>query len=287
MSNSYAIITPAYNEESFIDNTIRSVINQSILPSCWVIVNDGSIDRTSEIIKKYLPHFNWIKLIEKTRDNTPFGVHAVENFKLGLKFIDKPWNYIVKLDADLSIDRADYFEYQLYEFSKNKLLGISSGITYYYKQGKKIVAKHPSWRTTGALKMYRKECFDSMGGLTAIYGWDGLDDYKARYNNWKTKTFFNLEVNHLAKERDINRHSSNKIFFKKGESFYLRGYSLVFIILKSIQILIKEKKIQKASHFFKGFYYSSIQKTEKVVTINEQRFIRHFQIKRFFHLIND
>ena len=47
-SISYVLITPARNEETFIETTIQSVIKQTILPVKWVIVNDGSTDATSK-----------------------------------------------------------------------------------------------------------------------------------------------------------------------------------------------------------------------------------------------
>ena len=61
---SYVLITPARNEEKYIERTIKSVISQTILPMRWVIVNDGSTDRTDEIINKYLVQNKWIKLLK-------------------------------------------------------------------------------------------------------------------------------------------------------------------------------------------------------------------------------
>ena len=50
----YVLITPARNEEAFIEKTIESVIHQTVLPVKWVIVDDGSTDRTAEIVCRYL-----------------------------------------------------------------------------------------------------------------------------------------------------------------------------------------------------------------------------------------
>ena len=59
----YILITPAYNEEAFIEDTIRSVISQTILPTKWVIVSDGSTDCTDEIVGKYLSSNSWIDFV--------------------------------------------------------------------------------------------------------------------------------------------------------------------------------------------------------------------------------
>ena len=59
----YVLITPARNEERHIENTIRSVIAQTVLPEKWVIVSDASTDKTDEIALRYAHQFNFIKLI--------------------------------------------------------------------------------------------------------------------------------------------------------------------------------------------------------------------------------
>ena len=54
------IITPACNEGNHLPELIQSMIAQSYLPLEWVIVDDGSIDGTSDIIKKASIKHSWI-----------------------------------------------------------------------------------------------------------------------------------------------------------------------------------------------------------------------------------
>ena len=61
---SYVLITPARNEEAFIEKTIESVINQTFLPVKWVIVDDGSTDKTREIVSRYLVQYRWIEMVQ-------------------------------------------------------------------------------------------------------------------------------------------------------------------------------------------------------------------------------
>lgn len=53
----YVLITAARNEESFITKTLDSVTAQTQLPEHWVIIDDGSTDRTAEIIENYVSRF--------------------------------------------------------------------------------------------------------------------------------------------------------------------------------------------------------------------------------------
>jgi glycosyltransferase involved in cell wall biosynthesis len=53
----YVLITPARNEEAFIEKMIESVINQTVPPVKRVTVDDGSTDRTAEIVSRYLVQY--------------------------------------------------------------------------------------------------------------------------------------------------------------------------------------------------------------------------------------
>lgn len=281
----YIIISSAYNEEQYIEKTLASVIKQTKLPKIWIIINDGSTDSTKNIIEKYSLKYLWIKAVNKTKGNWDFGTHAVKNFEYGLSLVNmNDYDFIVKLDTDLDILREDYFEYQIKEFEKSKRLGITSGITFYInRHGEKKLVNHPVWRTTGALKMYRKECLWDIGGLIPIYGWDGIDDYKAMYRNWDTRTFFGLEVNHLAKSRDQVRQTNPELFYQKGKSYYLRGYSELFILLKAFSLLVKTN-YSFFSNLLKGYFESKKNGIEKIITKEEQKFIRSYQVKRVLGL---
>src|SRR5207249_4358062 len=61
----YVLITPARNEEAFIEKTLVAVASQTILPVRWVIVDDGSTDRTAEIVQSYVHRFPWIELCRR------------------------------------------------------------------------------------------------------------------------------------------------------------------------------------------------------------------------------
>ena len=61
----YVLITPARNEEAFIAKALDSVVAQTLLPARWIIVDDGSLDRTAEIAASYAERYPWIELIRR------------------------------------------------------------------------------------------------------------------------------------------------------------------------------------------------------------------------------
>ena len=281
MPNKFVILSSAFNEEQHIERTLKSVIKQSVMPLEWIIIDDGSTDKTSKIISKYAAVYSWIKFFTVEKTKVEFGTHAVVNFYKGYERIENSdWDFIIKLDTDLDIDRIDFFEFQLNKFREQPTLGISSGITYSLDGGNKILTKgRPYWRTGGAMKFYRKECLDQIGGLKPIYGWDGLDEYQAMFHGWKTRTLFELEVNHLGKKRALSREKKADLIYSRGKSFYLRGYPLEFIILTTIKFLFL-KNPSHAIHFFIGFYHSKKKKAKRVVSKNEIQFIHKIQYIR-------
>src|SRR5947207_9908009 len=123
----YVLITPARNEEAHIEATIKSVVAQPSRPVKWVIVSDGSTDRTDEIVKRYAAAHDWIELVrmpERTERHFAGKVHA---FNAGLERVGESKSDLIgNLDGDVSFE-ADYFEYLLGRFARNPRLGVADG----------------------------------------------------------------------------------------------------------------------------------------------------------------
>jgi glycosyltransferase involved in cell wall biosynthesis len=139
----YAIVIPAKNEEKFIEATIKSIIVQTIKPKICLFVDDNSTDQTSEIIKRYVEKFDYmdfIRLEESDVAGYQVGGHVIENFNAGKKYLDEnkvDYDYIVKLDADISFEK-DFFE-KIFAKIKTQKYGIVSGTPYYFENGKKYM----------------------------------------------------------------------------------------------------------------------------------------------------
>ena len=59
----YVIVTPVRDEESHIEMTLQSMAVQTVKPLSWVIVDDGSKDRTAEIIKRFIHRYPFISIV--------------------------------------------------------------------------------------------------------------------------------------------------------------------------------------------------------------------------------
>jgi glycosyltransferase involved in cell wall biosynthesis len=191
----YIIVSPVRNEEDNIEKTIRSVISQKVKPQAWVIVNDGSQDSTEKITKKYLHGHPWIRLVNVAdRGYRKTGPGVVEAFTIGFRTIENlHFDFITKLDGDISFE-PDYFDRLLKKFGENPKLGIAGGWVYDAINGKLKAHKYPHDHVRGAVKTYRKRCFEEIGGLIPELGWDGIDEMSAQMLGWETQSFKELPV---------------------------------------------------------------------------------------------
>src|SRR5437762_10186322 len=121
----YVLITPARNEQVFIQKTLESMVAQTVLPERWVIVDDGSTDCTAEIVESYAKRCPWIELLRRERRAHRNFAGKVYAFKAGLERVQSiDFDIIGNLDADVSFD-ADYLEFLIRKFAQDPKLGVT------------------------------------------------------------------------------------------------------------------------------------------------------------------
>src|SRR5262249_9788433 len=100
-SLTYVLITPARNGEADLEETIRCGAAQTILPLRWVIVSDGSTDKTDAIAAEYAARHSWITLVTRRRAQGRDFAGKVAAFNEGFNVV-KPLSFDVvgSLDAD-------------------------------------------------------------------------------------------------------------------------------------------------------------------------------------------
>lgn len=232
MNLKYVIVTPVKNEEKFIGQTINSVINQTIKPQRWIIVNDGSTDKTGEIIQRFAAKFSWIQEIENEKSPTrKMGGQAALMHGLRLVNVDD-YDYFVRMDGDVNYDPY-FFEAIFHKFEGNPKLGIASGVCFVEEPGGMVEEKHPRFHTRGPLKVYLAECFKAIGGLDPEEGWDTIDEVKANMYGWQTRSFPELKVHHLRKTQTAS--GVLKGYRNAGRVAYYTGYHPIFMLARGVK----------------------------------------------------
>ena len=231
----YVIITPVRNEVEHLRKTIESMVSQTCLPKKWVIVNDGSTDATSQIIDAAVKKYPWIEAVHRAdRGFRKSGGGVIEAFYDGYRLLDgMTWDYLVKLDGDLSFEPS-YFSSCFEQFNQNVKLGIGGGIICHEAAGALVeeAQNDPPFHVRGATKIYRRECWEAIGGLIKAPGWDTLDEVKANMLGWKTYSFPELKLHHYRFSG--NADGAWKNWVKNGMANYVSGYHPLFMFCKCL-----------------------------------------------------
>lgn len=270
MRSNYIVITPAKDERQHIERTIASMLNQSVRPRQWIIVDDGSQDGTSEIIERAAKSCDWITAVMIRRDAERLpGSAEIRAFYVGYEHIQSPdeWDFVVKLDADLELPN-DYFKRMLAEFSRNPQLGIASGVYLEEQQGNWSAIKMPAYHAAGASKIVRRPCFLDIGGFPRSPGWDTADEIKAQARGWQTAHFPEIEFKHLRPEgsaigllRTARTH---------GEMYYACGGGTIFLIAKALRKAIAGKPpLAAAVALVYGYLRAAWQRQPRLVDARE------------------
>jgi poly-beta-1,6-N-acetyl-D-glucosamine synthase len=275
----YVIITPVHNEESFIRSTLDSVVAQTVKPGQWIIVDDGSVDNTTSVIQEYAQRYAWIKQVTlPVQGNREVGARVVRVFYEGYRFIEAEYDFIVKLDGDLSFD-PDYFERLLDKFAEEPQLGIAGGVLYIPGEDQWRLEKVPVDHVRGATKVYRKACFEEIGGLPRTNGWDGIDEWRAQMKGWKTRSYDELVVHHLRPTGASSGRWGGGV--KAGEYAYFMGYPWLVILARSLyRDLTARPPFVMGTALFWGYVKSWLARKPQLDDAEVIAYMRRKQMRR-------
>lgn len=269
----YALVSPVKDEARFIAQTLESVIHQNVLPARWVIVDDGSRDRTAAIVREYVPAIPWITLVRTAGGARQPGSAVIRAFNYGVQFLNQDcYDFLVKLDCDLSF-APDYFEKLLTRFHAEERLGILSGVYREARNGRVAVVAMPAYHAAGASKMVRTACFREIGGFIAERGWDTVDEIRAQVRKWNTGHLEDAVMDHLKPEgAGIGQMRTNVMH---GEIAYTTGGGVCLFVAKTItRVLHGKPPFLAALALQYGYLRAALLRRPLLVTEPEARYYR-------------
>ncbi|MFP4013481.1 MAG: glycosyltransferase family 2 protein [Chitinispirillaceae bacterium] len=282
----YVLVTPARNEEDFIEKTIQSVLAQTVLPKRWVIVNDGSADRTGEIVQRYTRRHDWIELVNMPEHLDRQFAAKVHSFNAGYsRLVGCKYDVIGNLDADISFD-PDYFEYLLDKFQNNRQLGV---IGTPFVEGEKLVYDHDYMdqsHVSGACQLFRRECFEQIGGYTPIKG-GGIDwaaVTTARMMGWQTRTFTDKVFRH---HRSMGTGNGGLLMsrYRHGvKDYYLGGHPLWQLFRCCFQ-MTRPPYLMGGVFLFLGYMNGVVTRMERPLSNDLIQFHRAEQMRRLRSIV--
>ena len=182
---SYVLISPCRDEAAYMRETLDSVIAQSLRPTKWVIVDDGSTDDTPRILAEYARRHGWIEIVTRSdRGRRSVGPGVVDAFYAGYQAISPDdYEYLCKLDLDLRLPPR-YFEILIARMAANPRIATCSGKAYVEERGRLVSERHGDDTSLGMTKLFRVASFKAIGGFVREVMWDGIDCHRCRMKGW-------------------------------------------------------------------------------------------------------
>ena len=283
VKNNYVLITAARNEEKYIENTIKAIIAQTVRPVKWIIVSDGSTDRTDEIVLQYSARHSFIHLVRKTANingQVDFSskVHAIEKGYEKLQDID--YDFIGVLDGDVTLN-SSYYEKILNKFAENSKLGIAGGIVL-DQYDDHCIRRSPSNSNyvSGCIQLFCCKCYKDVGGLSPIKegGEDTIAAIKAQMKGWEVEAFEELKVYHHKHSKATRGRLEEA--FRSGRMFYVLGSHPLFEVLKSIKSITEEPYLLFAMTRMCGYLIPYFKRQRRPVTEEFIQFLRKEQLAK-------
>jgi len=276
----YVLVTPARNEERFIELTIKSVVAQTVRPLKWAIVSDGSTDRTDVIVQRYSVDHPWIELVRMPERRERNFAGKVQAFNAGhARMAGLKYDIIGNLDADVSFD-GEYFEFLLGKFADNPRLGVAG--TPYREGSFQYDYRFTSIEhVSGQCQLFRRECFEEIGGFVPrkIGGVDLVAVTTARMKGWETRTFTEKPYYHHRK-MGTAAQGTLIVPYRVGQTDYVLGSHPVWEFFRCIYQLTRPPILLGGSLRLVGFFWAMTRRVQKQVSADFVRFRREEQMRR-------
>lgn len=295
-SKRYVVVSPVRNEAEHLGKTLRSMIHQTLRPAQWILVNDGSTDGTAEMIDQFAAEHPWIVAVHRSsrdragqaeksaggadpkRGKRAREAKEIEAFYHGYERLSAAdWDFVVKLDGDVGFDPG-YFESCLAEFAADPALGIGGGVICHVGKNGLEVEATPSFHVRGATKIYRRECWEQIGGVLRGAAWDTADEVKANQLGWNTRSFADLKVIHYRFTGAANGWWQNAV--KNGVWSYIAGYHPLFMLFRCAKRLFRRPYGIGGIGLLTGFVLGYVRRIPQIEDRGAINFLRKQQMRR-------
>lgn len=285
----YILVTPCKNEEESLPKLAESVIGQIAPPVLWVIVNDGSTDRTAEILHDLSSKHAWIQSVTLTEKPRDLGVHVSHVYRTGfdaaIRYCEDngiDYNYVASVDADIILDR-EYYSSLISEFETDPELGICSGHIGNIINGTVIWSSYKYDLPSGGARLWSRECFEDTGGFLLTCSPDSVSNVKAKLRGWKTRHFVTPTA--ISTRAYSSAQGQWRGYRRLGSNNYFIGYSPIHVCLKGVKLLYS--KDGYFSHgvgfaYVYGYFHDLILRKPR---INDQEILEYYKKSRLKELL--
>lgn len=280
MTRRYALISPCRDEADYCRRTLDSITSQTVPPTLWVIVDDGSTDQTPEILAEYARKFNYIRIIRREdRGKRSVGPGVIDAFYAGYETIDPDeFDYVCKLDLDLEIPPR-YFETMIERMEREPRLGTCSGKPYYPGPGGELISEAcGDEMSVGMIKFYRTSCFKQIGGFVRQVMWDGIDCHRSRMMGWKACSWDEREIRFIHL-RPMGSSQTGILTGRMRHGFgqYFMGTSLPYMTASAVFRMTRPPLLIGGLAMWWGYVRAMLRRETRYDDADFRTFLRQYQ----------
>ncbi|MEO9651815.1 MAG: glycosyltransferase family A protein [Roseobacter sp.] len=277
---SYVLISPCRNEADYMRRTLDSVVAQTVQPTRWIIVDDGSTDATPQILAEYAAQHDWITVVPKPdRGHRAVGPGVIEAFYAGYETLTPTdYTYLCKLDLDLDLPHG-YFGELIKRMEADPRIASCSGKAYFENETGQMQSENISDdMSLGMTKFYRVSAFEALGGFVREVMWDGIDCHKARMMGWKAVSWDvpELRFNHL---RPMGSSQTSIFTGRRRHGFgqYYMGTGPAFLLASVVNKMRQKPYVLGGLAIAQGYFGAMLRGAERNGDAELRRFIRAYQ----------
>lgn len=281
MKNTYLLISPCRNEEEYMRQTLDTVIAQSVQPTKWVIVDDGSTDTTPQILAQYAAKYSWIEIVtRKDRGHRAVGPGVIDAFYAGYETINPDdYDYLCKLDLDLRLPRH-YFEILMQRMAADPALATCSGKAYIEEKGALVDERHGDETSLGMTKFYRVSSFKAIGGFVREVMWDGIDCHRCRMMGWIARSWNEPELRFVhLRPMGSSQQGVYTGRMRHGFGQYFMGTGFFYMAASALSRANQPPYVLGSMAMLWGWVKSALQGKPRYADLEFRVFLRRYQMR--------
>lgn len=276
------VVSPVRNEGAHLGRVGAAVVAQRRRPDRWLIVDDGSTDDTPAVAAALAAGEDWIEVLSApSGDAGPDRLAAATEaaaFRWALDRLEgDPWTFLAKLDGDIALS-PEHYERLLAEMEADERLGIAGCYLEDEVGERRIVHKMPDHHVNGALKLYRRACWEQIGGMPPQLGWDTLDETLARMLGWRTRSFRDLRAVHLRPSGSAGGQLRGRA--RHGTCAWIAGYPAELAVLRAGRLVFARPPVLSGAAFLWGYVRAALVRRGRPDDPALVRFSRREQRRR-------
>ncbi len=276
-ADSLLVVSPVYNEAHNLERTARSVAAQSRRPDRWLVVDDGSSDETLAVARRIEQELDFMTVVEGPRKIEPGAdnlglAREAHAFNAGLELCGwRDYEFVGKLDGDVELP-SDWFAELIGRFGAEPGLGLAAGrLAEPGRSGWRMIPI-PAHHVHGAVKLFRRDCLEAIGGVSEQLGWDTIDETYARMRGFATRSYPDLVARHHRPHGSADGLLRGRA--RHGECAWILHYGFLWVLLRSLKVARVRPRGLSGLAFLAGYVSAALRRVPRVDDPDFRRFVR-------------